>query len=327
MTERRTNNLMLRQTRHIHRAINVLQSILLIAGMASIAGVCAWTIWGSDGVIWAFAGVALALLLSPSIPPELILSLYRARPLSPKEFPEGYAIIRQLSKRAELPNVPKLYYVASSTLNAFAVGSRSAAAIAVTDGLLRTLSVRELAGVLAHEVGHIRNNDLWIMNLADTMARVTGWLSYFGMFLLILNMPLMMSGSAVVPWVLVLMLVFAPTFMSLLQLALSRAREFDADLSAAELSGDPLGLASALEKLERYQGRFWEEIWFPGRRIPEPSLLRTHPPTEERVRRLLELKGLTHREATQRPADSIEIPVSLELVKAPPRWRWPGLWY
>ncbi len=318
---------MQRQTRHIHRLRNILQSVLLIAGMASIAGACAWTIWGTDGVIWAFAGVALAMVLSPSIPPGLVLSLYRARPLSPAEFPEGYAIVRQLAERAELPAVPRLYYVASSTLNAFAVGGRRVAAIAVTDGLLRTLALRELAGVLAHEVGHVRNNDLWIMNLADTMARVTGWLSYFGMFLLILNLPLLMTGSAVVPWLLVLMLVFAPTLMGLLQLALSRAREFDADLSAAELTGDPLGLASALEKLERYQGRFWEEILFPGRRIPEPSLLRTHPPTEERVRRLLELKGLPHREITRRPSETAGIPVSLQLVKTPPRWRWPGLWY
>lgn len=315
------------RTRHIHRLRNILQSVLLIAGMASIAGACAWTILGTDGVVWAFAGVALAMALSPSIPPGLVLSLYRARPLTPAEFPEGYAIVQQLAQRADLPAVPRLYYVASSILNAFSLGGRRSAAIAVTDGLVRTLALRELAGVLAHEVSHIRNNDLWIMNLADTMSRVTGWLSYFGMFLLIVNLPLLMTGSAVVPWLLVLMLVFAPTLMSLLQLALSRAREFDADLSAAGLTGDPIGLASALEKLERYQGRFWEEILFPGRRIPEPSLLRTHPPTEERIRRLLELKGPPRAAITRRPTETVEIPVALQLVKAPPHWRWPGLWY
>ncbi len=315
------------RTRLIHRLRNILQSLLLIVGMASIAAVCAWTIWGAEGVIWAFAMVGLAMALSPTIPPGLVLSLYRARPLSEAEFPAGHAILRELAGRAKLPAVPRLYYVASSTLNAFALGGRRAAAVAVTDGLLRSLSLRELAGVLAHEISHIRYNDLWIMGLADTMSRATGWLSYLGIILLFLNLPLLLSGSPVVPWLLVLLLVFAPTLMALLQLGLSRAREYDADLSAAELTGDPAGLASALDKLERYQGRFWEEILMPGRRIPEPSVLRTHPPTEERVRRLLQLKGAPQAGLARRPAAGIEVPLSIRLVDAPPHWRWPGLWY
>jgi len=311
----------------LHELRNILQSVLLIAGMASIAGVCAWTIWGTNGVIWACVGVALAMVLSPSIPPGLVLSLYRARPVSQAAFPEGYAIVRQLAQRADLPKIPRLYYLASSTLNAFSLGGRRTAAIAFTDGMLRVLTPREFAGVFAHEISHIRNNDLWIMTLADTMSRATGWLSYLGLLLLILNLPLLAAGSAVVPWLLVLMLVFAPTLMNLLQLGLSRAREFGADLSAAELTGDPVGLASALDKLERYQGRFWEEILLPGRRIPEPSLLRTHPPTEERIRRLLALKGRSHPLVMHRPTGVVEIPVSFRRVNSPPRWRWPGLWY
>ena len=89
------------------------------------------------------------------------------------------------------------------------------------------------------------------------------------------------------PWLLVLTLALAPTFVSLLQLALSRAREFDADIDAAGLTGDPVGLASALDKLQRRQGSLWETILMPGGRIPDPSLLRTHPKTEERIVRLL----------------------------------------
>jgi len=310
----------------LHRARNLLQSALLILGMAAIAGACAWTLWGGAGLIWAVALVALVLVLSPSLPSALVLSLYRARPVARAEFPDGYAILDELAGRAALPTTPVLYYIASSTMNAFAVGSRRRAAIAVSDGLLRAMSRREIAGVLAHEISHVAANDLWIMNLADTMSRLTGWLSYFGMILLIVSLPLWLAGGTGIPWLLVLLLMAAPTLMSLLQLALSRSREYDADLGAAELTGDPIGLAAALEKLERRQGRFWEEILFPGRRIPDPSLLRTHPPTAERVRRLLHLAGPGARPPPA-PPPGYAIPVAWRHVSAPPRWRWPGMWY
>ncbi len=313
--------------RRLHKLRNVAQSAMLVLGMAVIAGLCAWAIWGPGGILWAMAGVVLAMVLSPSIPPAFVLQLYRARPLDPSEFPKGYAILTELARRADLPHVPKLHYVASSVLNAFAVGNRDSAAIAVTDGLLRTLNSRELMGVLAHEVSHVRNNDLRIMGLADTMSRLTSLLSYFGLFLLVLNLPLLLAGAVGVPWLLVAALVFAPTLMSLLQLALSRSREFDADLDAAELSGDPVGLASALERMERLQGRFWEEILLPGRRIPEPSLLRSHPPTAERIRRLLELAEPAHPPMRRHPSEPLVLPGPLRIVETRPRWRWPGLWY
>lgn len=318
---------MLHRRRRFHKLRNLAQSAMLVLGMALVAGLCAWVIWGPGGIFWAIAGVVLAMVVSPSIPPAFVLQLYRARPLEPAEFPKGYAILTELARRAGLPQMPTLYYVASSVLNAFAVGSRNSAAIAVTDGLLRTLNLRQLMGVLAHEVSHVRNNDLWIMGLADTMSRLTSLLSYFGLFLLALNLPLLLAGAAVVPWLLVAVLVLAPTLMSLLQLALSRSREFDADLDAAELSGDPVGLASALEHMNRLQGRFWEEILLPGRRIPQPSLLRSHPPTAERIRRLLELAEPTHPPMTRRPSEPLALPVALRIVESRPRWRWPGLWY
>jgi heat shock protein HtpX len=234
-------------------------------------------------------------------------------------------LLQRLAARAGLAHLPRLYYIRSSLLNAFAVGSRESAAIGITDGLLRTLNQRELAGVLAHELSHIRNNDLWIMSLADLMSRLTSLMSWLGQFLLILNLPVLMMGGVAVPWLLVLTLIFAPTVMALLQLALSRAREYDADLDAASITGDPQGLASALAKLERYQGRYWEEILLPGRRIPEPSLLRTHPPTKERIARLMALY-----EAAETPAFppiQIQAPPWASAVSHGPRWRWPGVWY
>ena len=146
--------------------------------------------------------------------------------------------------------------------------------------------MRELAGVLAHEISHIRNNDLWLMSLADLTGRLTRTMTLLGLILLFVGLPLWLSGAASLPWLLISLLVFAPQLTVLLQLALSRAREFEADLDAAGLTGDPAGLASALARLERCQRGIWERILMPGYRLPEPSLLRSHPPTEQRIARL-----------------------------------------
>jgi len=312
--------------RALHKLRNILHSIVLVLGMALIAAACAWALWGWEGVLWAVGAVVLAMVLSPSIPPGLVLSLYRARPLTRAAFPEGYALSDELARRAGLPEVPTLHYVPSAVANAFAVGNRQDAAIAVSDGMLRTLSARELAGVLAHEISHVANNDLWIMNLADAMSRATALLSNVGMFLLILNLPLVLIGAVAVPWSLVLVLVLSPTAMSLLQLALSRAREYEADLNAAGLTGDPAGLASALLRLERQQGRIWETILMPGRNVPDPSLLRTHPPTEERVRRLMDLAEHERRPEAEGQGPVV-LPGDYRVVGSAPRWRWPGIWY
>ncbi len=271
-----------------HRLRNLVESALLIAAMALIVGLCAWALWGAESLLWGVIGAFFALLLTPAIAPGLILSLYGATPLSPEEMPDIHSVLEELSRRAKLPTVPSICYVPSRSVNAFAVGNREAAAIALTDGMLRTLNLRELTNVLAHEVGHIANNDLWIMGLADMMSRMMTVMSYLSFLLLTLNMPLVLTGQVVIPWLFILLLMFGPTIMSFLQLALSRSREFDADLSAAILTGDPRGLASALAKLER-QGRLWENLFLPQQSIPDPSLLRTHPPTEERIRRLIDL--------------------------------------
>lgn len=309
-----------------HRLRNFAQSAALILAMALLAAACAWTIWGPAGILWAFVGMALALLLAPSAPPRLVLALYRARPIDRAAFPELHAVLAELAGRAGLPAVPRPYYVASAVPNAFAVGNRRAAAIALSDGLLRSLGRRELAAVLAHEISHIRSNDLWIMGLADMLSRVTVLFSYLGIFLLVLNLPLLMAGGATVPWLLVALLLLAPNLMSLLQLALSRAREFDADLGAVELAGDPAGLASALAKLERLQGRAWEAILLPGRRVPDPSVLRSHPETAERVRRLVEL-ARAEPPPRERAAEPLVLPPGFEVVRRAPRRRWPGIWY
>jgi heat shock protein HtpX len=318
------------ETARRHRLRNALHSALLLGGMALILAACAWVLAGVEGLVWTLLGALFGIGLMPQASPRLVLAMYRARRIGPRELPEVFSVLRELCRRAGLPRGPALYYVPSATLNAFAVGSRDDAAVAVTDGMLRALSLRELAGVLAHELSHIRNNDLWVMNLADVVTRLTGFMSSFGLVLLLIGLPLMLTGAAGPAWLLLAMLlVFAPTLVSLLQLALSRAREYDADRMAAELTGDPAGLASALAKLERYQGRMWEDILLPGRRVPAPSLLRTHPPTEERVRRLMDLYGPEQGAPFPTPPERRHgLPMGfVAAVPGRPRWRATGVWY
>jgi heat shock protein HtpX len=197
----------------------------------------------------------------------------------------------ELVKRAGLETRPKLYVVPSNMMNAFAVGHKNNSAIAFTDKLVRGMSRREFSTILAHEISHIRNEDIKVMAIADMVSRFTSMASTFGIFALLANLPsLLFGGGSNVPWLVVLILMGASTLGGLLQLALSRTREYDADLGAVMLTGDPDGLASALIKLEKAQGRHWEGMVLPGGRIPNPSLLRTHPKTEDRIERLMALK-------------------------------------
>lgn len=310
-----------------HRLLNGLQSLLLLGAMAAILSGLGWVVAGESGIFWALAGGVALVLFSPGFSPRLVLRMYAARALGPTEAPELHGLLATLAERAGLPTTPELYYVPSQMLNAFAVGTRSHSAVAVTDALLRALSPRELAGVLAHEMSHVRHSDMWVMGLADLFSRMTSLFSSFGQILLLLNLPLLMFSEYRVSWTAILILVFAPTLSALMQLALSRTREYNADLGAVELTGDPRGLAMALEKMERYQGRFIEQIFFPGRRVPDPSLLRTHPATKERIRRLLVLEsGMTPLERPRRTVAALPR-AGYPAVDRRPRWHVNGMWY
>jgi heat shock protein HtpX len=255
--------------------------------------------------------------------------MYRAQPLPPAAAPDVLRVFDTLAARGELDPPPRLYYVPSQMPNAFAVGLGRDAAVAVTDGLLRMLSLRELAGVLAHEISHIRHRDTRVMALADVFSRMTTSLSQVGQVLLFLSLPAVLMGSSPLPLGGVVALVLAPSASVLMQLALSRSREFDADLGAIELTGDPDGLASALLKLERWQeGPWWKRIWLPTPTTREPAMLRTHPHTAARVERLQNL----HPEAGDGVAARLAIPssltsVALSPVPRRPRWHLTGTWY
>ncbi len=273
-----------------YRLRNALQTVLLLGGMIALLAACGWIVAGTTGLIWSAIFGGLGLTLSARVSPQLALRMMGGEPLPRGEVPEVHQIIAILTRRAELPAPPQLYFISSPVMTAFSIGNRDEAAIALSSGLIRGLTLREIAGVLAHEISHVRHNDPWIMALANIVRSLTGTMSFLGILLLFLNLPLMMTGAAPVPWLLVLLLTFAPTIGALLQLALSRTREFEADLDAAGLTGDPAGLAAALEKLDRQEGQYWEAMIPGGRRGAIPTLLRSHPKTEERVARLLALK-------------------------------------
>jgi heat shock protein HtpX len=237
-------------------------------------------------------------------------------------------LLRKLSQQAELPATPQLYYIPSQIANAFAVGAGERGAIAATDALLRNFSLREVQGVLAHELSHLSSKDGWVMSLADSMSQMVNIMSWIGQILLLINLPLFLMGPYQIPWLLVILLMLAPTISALLQLGLSRTREFQADLEAVRLTGDPRGLASGLAKLERLSGTWFERILMPGRRVPEPSLLRTHPPTEERINRLLKLEQDLLREHPDEHEDWLgEWLRGRGPISTQPRWHVSRFWY
>ena len=315
--------------RRQHKFRNDLHSVLLVAGLGLVTTLSVWLLWSWLGVLVTLVWFAALFYFAPRMPPELVMRMYRARLIDPQNGEQIVYIVDQLARRAGLAAAPAVYVIPSMTLNAFATGTPDKAVVGITEGLLRRLSLRELAGVLAHEVSHIRNNDLSVMAVADMMTRFTQDLSYLALFLAIFNLPGILLGDSDISLLALLLLYLAPTIGSLLQLGLSRTREYDADLEGVELTGDPRGLATALEKLERYQGSFWEDLMFPvpGRRIPQPSLLRSHPPTEERIARLL---ALENREMPP-PIEVVEEPMVSMVGMAPasmrPRYRFPGVWY
>ncbi|NJM36289.1 MAG: M48 family metalloprotease [Rhodomicrobium sp.] len=313
------------QARIAARTRNIVHSILLIGGIVAIMTFSAYLLFGRGGIVWVFVLIGILLLLSPRIAPELIMRMYGARRIGLGDGAPVLRIVDQLAQRAELPAPPALYVIPTPMINAFATGTRSNAILAVTHGLLNKLNGRELIGVLAHEMAHVRHNDLWIMNLADTMSRFTHLMSLTGIVLFFVSLPMALMGAETIPWLGIVLLYFAPTGSALLQLGLSRAREYDADLEGARLSGDPEGLASALHKIETYQGRIWETVFMPGRSLPVPSLLRTHPPTEERIRRLLDLRKPA-REPLQTPGIEAVAPRFVP-ARLRPSYHFNGLWY
>jgi heat shock protein HtpX len=305
-----------------HRLINRLQTFLLVVVLIGISALAGGLIFGGTG-LWIALGASLfALAVEPAAAPAWTLRLYQARPIQPAEGPDLWAWLGELGVRAGLGAAPSPHYVPSRVVNAFAIGTRRRSAIVLTDGLLRSLAPREIVAVLAHEIAHIANDDLRVMGLADYVSRFTSLLSMAGQLVILLSVPWIVAGEASVNLWGLLLLALSPQLALLAQLGLSRVREFDADDTAARLTGDPRALASALDKIERAD-RSWRSWLLPGWRNPEPSWLRTHPPSEERIARLLALDAAL---PPASPADAGRFVRVEHPVARPPRWFAGGVW-
>ncbi len=311
---------------HRSRFPLLFQPLVIIAGMAGLFGLLGWLLFGWAGLFWSVGFSAFLFITTPKVSPWMVLRMYRARRLSMEDAPGLLELAHGLSRRAGLASAPQLYYVPSRVMNAFSVGTAQSSAIALSDGIIRSLSWREMAGVLAHEITHIRNNDLRLHALADLMTRITGFFSFIGQVLVLFYLPMALFSQTRIPLLPIVLLVFAPTLSMLLQFALSRTREFDADLGAASLTGDPLGLASALQKMDRYDRSVWDLVFLPGRKNPHPSLLRTHPHTSERLERLVSLASGKD-EAVAEFDEAERLSPSIPRVDRPPRWNWFRPWY
>lgn len=269
--------------------------LLLAALLALVAGL-SQLLWGAAWIPWLGVALVIGLVTAPRLGPARLMKLAGARPLPPRVGRDLRRLVTTLSERAGLEAVPALYHLPHPIPNAFAVGSRDASAIAMSTGLLRTLHPAELAGVLAHEIAHVRSGDVQVMLLAELASRLTQAFSVAGVVLAVVNVPLFLMGEPTTSWLLIAALVASPTASLLLQMALSRARERDADLVAARLTGEPRALASALHKIGTFHTNLLDTMLF-RRRGPRPEdtspLLRTHPENRERIDTLLALEPVS----------------------------------
>lgn len=270
---------------------NSLRTWCLAAGSVALLAASAWIVAGATGVFWAAAAGAISFFIAGTLSPSMRLQALHACPSVDGRLAPHQALVDQLSARAGLARPPTLWYSPSASVNAFAIVDRSGTMICLTEGLLRRLDPRELAGVLAHELSHIAAGDIAVMAFTDTVRRLTLFGALAAGALLAFQIPVSVPGlESAISAETVALLVLAPLVIALMHLALARTREYDADFAAAHLTGDPEGLARALDKLDRLQSPWLRRRERRSRRAFTP-FLRTHPDTRERIRRLSALRA------------------------------------
>ena len=275
--------------------MNTFKTFILMAALTALFLVGGQALGGQQGMVIALV-MALALnFFAYWNSDKLALKMNRAREISQAEAPELHSIVETLAHRANLPK-PRVYVVDSQTPNAFATGRNPEhAAVAVTTGILQLLSRQELEGVLAHELGHILHRDILISSIAAVMAGAISYLATMAQWAMIFG-GRGRNDEGGNPLAALVMIIVAPLAASLIQMAISRSREYLADAAGAKICGHPRSLAGALQKLTTYNKRIPMEVNPASAQlyIVNPltggllaNLFSTHPPIEERVRRLM----------------------------------------
>jgi len=274
-----------------------LRTAVLLAGLTALFIGIGYAMGGRQGMVVAFLVACGTNAWAWWNSDRVVLSMHNAEPIAPESAPRLYRLVQGLAQRAGLP-MPALYVIHEDQPNAFATGRNPEnAAVAVNTGLLDLMSEEEVAGVIAHELGHIRHRDTLIMTITATLAGAIGMLAQFGF---------LFGGRSedgrrnpFGPIGALLLMIVGPIAAMLVQMAISRSREYEADRLGAEICGDPRWLANGLQKLEHYKQGLVNHtaeahpasahmfIINPLSGLRMDSLFTTHPPTEERIRRLL----------------------------------------
>ena len=276
---------------------NWFKTALLMAAIVALFGMIGASLGGQSGMILALGFALLMNFGAYWFSDKLVLRMYNAQQVDASTAPELFNMVKELADRAGLP-MPRVYIIDDQAPNAFATGRNPEhAAVAATTGIMRLLSAREMRGVMAHELAHVAHRDILISTISATMAGAISALANFAMFFGGRES----EGRPSNPIASIAVMLLAPLAASLIQMAISRAREFEADRGGAEMSGDPLALASALEKIDHYARGIPFEA---AERHPETAqmmimnplsargvagLFSTHPATEDRIARLREL--------------------------------------
>ncbi len=278
---------------------NWLKTTVLMAGIVALFGAIGGYLGGANGMIMALVFGGAMNFFAYWFSDKMVLRMYNAQEVDETSAPQFYAMVRELAQRAGLP-MPRVYLIDEAQPNAFATGRNPEnAAVAATTGILNLLSAREIRGVMAHELAHVQHRDILISTISATMAGAISALANFAMFFGGRDS----EGRPANPIATIAVALLAPIAASLIQMAISRAREFEADRGGAEISGDANALADALTKIDHYARGIpmiaaEEHPATAQMMIMNPlhgggiaNLFSTHPATEERVARLRALAG------------------------------------
>lgn len=281
--------------------MNLMKTGILLAGLTALFMGAGFLLGGQGGMVIALMVAVATNFFAYWNADSLVLRMYKAREVTATSQPGFYGIVQQLALKAELP-MPKVYIVDNDQPNAFATGRNPEnASVCATTGLLRLLSSEEIAGVMAHELAHVKNRDTLTMTITATLAGALSMLANFALFFgNNRNNPLGFVGT-------LLVMILAPIAAMLVQMAISRTREYAADASGAEICGNPIWLAGALQKLDQgsrsIDNAVAEDnpatahmfIVNPLHGGAVDNLFSTHPSTQNRVRKLQEIAGMTPR--------------------------------